>query len=1156
MRTKNKFLTQKMKPLAAVLATTLFAVPFAYGLAIEEDFTKGQTKNKWLMPDASGGVSSDSSRSATNKACLTATTAGAKTASPTVAGTPGKCDVYDPDGKGALRLTPADKVQVGGIVSDFTFPTNEGVDISFITYTWSNVASTGADGMSFYLADGSRPPTMGGAGGSLGYTCSNINPLFESVDGGYLGIGIDEYGNYLNGAEPSAPWVIPGYIGDNTNTGIPDRQAWGPLDAVGGLRAPNVIGIRGKTNMSYGYLGNQWLKDVYAARGWTWDSTAEAKLAAYKNEFWGGGSAAKRAEHIRWACKNGQQNIAAKYLPSGQGPLNFKADIDNVRKDANGKPLLGELYNGKYLAHARIPETLYSKVDSRAKAKPISYRIKIDKNGIGSVWYAFNGGEYQPIILNKDLVKINGPLPETFRFGFAGSTGGSVNNHEVTCFKVTSATESQGNASTNLPNSEILENSQVYLSLFNNYYWTGQVQAKNMALVNRKLVVNSVAEWDAACLLDGGSYDDTAVSAFLRGQCKSTNKSVNPNPNYNDRITWTWNGNGGVSMDWGNLSAAQQQALQQTGEPVTTAQARLEYLKGDRSNEQTNVGVGLFRFRRSVMGDVINSSPVWVGYPDSKYENNDFTDRRHGTAGAEKSGESYSTFRSNHRTRSSVVYAGSNDGFMHGFRAGTHKADGTIDLSTSDGHEMLAYMPGSVLQRITRPESRGGSVVNALDFSNTNYAHNYYNDSTVGIGDVFYMGKWHTLLMSGLGAGGNSVYMLDVTEPDSFSKTNANSRVIGEWSYNAGDSVWKNLGNTYGTPVFGRFHDGSWGAVFGNGWCNTADEANGNCTANDGPAGIYVMTIDQTSGQPSFRFISTNVGGTKAEPNGIAHVTPFDVDGDAIYDYAYAGDVKGNIWRFDLTSNDRNQWATVAPQKLFTTRAGQPISTKVVVSKHKKVADNDVVLTFGTGIKNNGYLDRKTTYATGVQSLYGLRDRSANTFGTATAVVNDSDQTNPVHLLKQSISPVDNKLSTADIDWSKHSGWFMDLGSVKNSDGTTSYEQLIYDMHLEKERYVVANTFIDAKTASLTCDSTPQTGYTYPLNVGSGKAITGFFVEHGSTVAIRQQYNNTGTSKILYAQSGDAYLLNKAITGELSTERVHLPDDPAVLKRLSWREIF
>ena len=81
MRTKNKFLTQKMKPLAAVLATTLFAVPFAYGLAIEEDFTKGQTKNKWLMPDASGGVSSDSSRSATNKACLTATTAGAKTAS-------------------------------------------------------------------------------------------------------------------------------------------------------------------------------------------------------------------------------------------------------------------------------------------------------------------------------------------------------------------------------------------------------------------------------------------------------------------------------------------------------------------------------------------------------------------------------------------------------------------------------------------------------------------------------------------------------------------------------------------------------------------------------------------------------------------------------------------------------------------------------------------------------------------------------------------------------------------------------------------------------------------------------------------------------------------------------------------------------------------
>ena len=148
----------------------------------------------------------------------------------------------------------------------------------------------------------------------------------------------------------------------------------------------------------------------------------------------------------------------------------------------------------------------------------------------------------------------------------------------------------------------------------------------------------------------------------------------------------------------------------------------------------------------------------------------------------------------------------------------------------------------------------------------------FYNDASPATGDVYYNGKWHTWLLSGLGAGGSTMYALDITDPAKFSAAN----VIGEWTNRSG-GVWSNLGNTYGTPVFGRFHNNTWGAVFGNGWCTKTDADNGNCTANTGPAGIYIMSINKDTGTPSFRFISTGVSGTADDPNGIAYVTPTDV---------------------------------------------------------------------------------------------------------------------------------------------------------------------------------------------------------------------------------------------------------------------------------------
>jgi type IV pilus assembly protein PilY1 len=161
----------------------------------------------------------------------------------------------DPIGKGALRLTNGDTTlngsngnnETGAVVSSAGFPMSGGVNITWTSITYGGNAykpdkgnSNGADGISFFLSDyaaePSGPTTVGGSGGSLGYSCSNTNSIYNGVRGGYLAVGIDEYGNFANSA-------------DNTSTGRPDYNP--QFDSTsGGVTThktfwPGLISMRG-----------------------------------------------------------------------------------------------------------------------------------------------------------------------------------------------------------------------------------------------------------------------------------------------------------------------------------------------------------------------------------------------------------------------------------------------------------------------------------------------------------------------------------------------------------------------------------------------------------------------------------------------------------------------------------------------------------------------------------------------------------------------------------------------------------------------------------------------------------------------------------------------------------------------------------------------
>ena len=528
--------------------------------------------------------------------------------------------------------------------------------------------------------------------------------------------------------------------------------------------------------------------------------------------------------------------------------------------------------------------------------------------------------------------------------------------------------------------------------------------------------------------------------------------------------------------------------------------------------------------------------------------------------------QTYAEFKTLYNNRLNVLYVGANDGFLHGLRSGAYDNTGEVYQPTvtkpNDGKEVLAYMPATVLKKIHNANNGG------LDFSSGSYAHNYFNDATAGTGDLFYGGKWHTWLVSGLGAGGAAIYALDVTDPTGttatgkeFTESNADNLVIGEWSYKASDPIWQHLGNTHGTPEIRRFHNGQWGAVFGNGWCDATDAANGNCASPTGKAGVYVMLVDKNTGAPSFRFLDTGVGSV-ASPNGIAYVTPVDLDEDQIVDYVYAGDIQGNVWRFDLTSNDPDTWANNdSLSKLFSTANGQPITTKLAVSYDKKqLTPPRVMVNFGTGKKTGGYLISEDTYTTSTQSMYGVWDWNLSAWNTKStkkyAIQVSGSVITKSQLTEQTVNVATNAMSSNDVCWADNAscattprfGWHMNFAAP---------EQVIYSPVLSEEaNAIIVNTHIPGQNDTISCQEAPSSGFTYAFDLTTGKGKPGFWSGNFSEPGYRLALGATGSPSII-SVNGKLMMLNKNSKGEPEATEIFIEPEgkEKTVKRLSWRVI-
>ena len=634
-------------------------------------------------------------------------------------------------------------------------------------------------------------------------------------------------------------------------------------------------------------------------------------------------------------------------------------------------------------------------------------------------------------------------------------------------------------------------------------------------------------------------------------------------------LTW---GGAGIPFRWASLSDAQKAVL--TAGDASSTNERVRYLRGERTREVANNGP--FRTRTGVLGDIADSSPTWVGPPSAPYTA-PWKDALHPSASAPEPDGSYASFKSSKATRENVVYVGANDGFLHGFRAGAYDSSGNFNSSAAnDGRELIAYMPGSVLSTIH-------STTGHLDYSSTQYSHNFHVDATPGTGDLYYQGAWHTWVVGALGPGGNAagpigdktstatgaIFALDITDPSLFQEDKASQLVVGEWTSSTlsctnASNCNSHLGSGYGTPAIRRLHNGRWAVLFGNG-LNSAS----------GSAGLFVMLVNPSTGNKTFRYLDTGSGPVGGIKNGIVHVTPADLDGDHITDYVYAADVFGNVWRFDLTSTTSGSWrASSSP--LFTTPSGQPITSKLVVASVPTAgsAQPRVIVGFGTGQRLVQTLTSAPSYASGTQSLYGIWDWNMGAWnGDANATVKYESLAGP-----QSVSASDLQTQTAatvadtnyrtvtrnKICWKGSSactggtsgntqfGWKLDLPS--------STEQVIYSPVTAYGMFIV-NTTIPAASQALSCESRPASGYTMAVTMGEGGAASQSFfgdannnyVTYNGAVVSGIGLSATGTPSIVTART-KPYLVQQTVGGAGSITQVN-PGAATQGGRLNWIKV-
>ena len=673
--------------------------------------------------------------------------------------------------------------------------------------------------------------------------------------------------------------------------------------------------------------------------------------------------------------------------------------------------------------------------------------------------------------------------------------------------------------------------------------WTGDLKARTLDLTTGAL--SAMPLWSAQSVLQArnlgssprtivtattnvGSYP-TGLKAFQYSTLTPTEQGYF-NPNQLPQYT-SW-------------SAAQI--------ATSTATNLIDYLKGDATYNDTSVNpplaTDLYRTRNAILGDIIDAQPAYVrasplNYADAGHV--DFIKCTDGTAGATVCPSGLSG------ARQGTVFAAANDGMLHAF-------DTDSTSPSIPGNERWAFIPSTVLPKMYK-----------LASSNYDRAHAYFVDSSPVIADICIAAncklpgvtasQWRTILVGGLNSGGRGFYALDITNPST-----AGVKLL--WEFNAripavscgsvvGTSSDCDLGLSFGNPVVTkRQSDGKWVVIVTSGYNNiNPGNGNGYLYVLDAATGLVLNKVDLpgsasgTAGTaspllclpatvlPTYAYCDANpIGLGKIN---VRLVTNTDDNTTA---EVYAGDLKGRVWKFDLTSTSNSYpTAFMIAQLNDPLGVGQPITTRPEVGV---ITNNIPVIFVGTG----KYLGPADPGDSQQQTIYAMRSDQTSSFGNARSS----------GLTQQTLGPefavaggaISRTTTTANtVDWSTNKGWFVDFPKTGSPLALTG-ERVNVDMSLQ-----VGTLIVSSNVPSTTS-----------CNAGGFGFLNFFDYSRGTFVA--SSANSAASFKIpssLIVGTNTVKLPgNKLVTLTTTADNKQLTFDTPVTgvlaggRRVSWREIM
>jgi len=679
-----------------------------------------------------------------------------------------------------------------------------------------------------------------------------------------------------------------------------------------------------------------------------------------------------------------------------------------------------------------------------------------------------------------------------------------------------------------------------YTAKYVTLQWVGELEAREINLTTG--AISGTPIWSAQAKLDGAvgtACDNRNIKLFRSGAT-------------NNLVDFKWNtyacdgSNNATGSAVTTLSSTEQAHFDSSGSDTTGASINeisllsqypnlgdgtgstvdqrtaaaganlVNFLRGQRGKEgfdsgppATNTSLNkLYRARTHVLGDIISAQPVFVRTPNAEYTDN-----------------GYIAFRSNQSNRTPMVYVAANDGMLHAFKAGTSVTD------TEGGKEAWAFIPTMVLP-------------NLYKLADENYAtqHQFYVDGTPTAADVFDKTAsadcaltsptapascWKTLLVGGLNKGGKGYYALDVTDP-------ANPKALWEFKNSATcltvDATTKaptstaytdcHIGYTYNNPVIGKLADGTW-AVFVTSGYN-----------NDNGIG-YLYVLNAITGQVLYR-ISTGVG-SSSDPSGLNHINTWinNASVDNTITRVYGGDLKGNLWRFDVngTIPPDGREATLLAQAVDGNGVAQSITTKPELGEIGGLPF--VYLATGR------YLGTTDIASTQTQTVWAIKDPM-----TAATVTNLRSTLGQRTIANVGSGTSAYRTVTATSCAIPSDGWFADLPD--------SGERVNVDIKLQLGTLIVASNVPVSNACNLG-------GYSW-LNYFN--YATGCAVGNSANSSVGQRVvDSSGTesltagSTIYRLPSGKTVVLVLPTTGNPILAPTPFNTPAPTGKRVSWREV-